>query len=308
MNSPLEAWNHLFNKPQSPLIKIQGETNINIFVKQDYKNHKWVQGNKLRKLKYNILQAIEEGYDSVLTFGGAYSNHIIATAKAAQECGLKSIAVIRGEELENNKEKWSQTLIDADKYGMQLNFISRSEYRRKHQSIEIKKWLKQRSSSIYVIPEGGSNRLAVKGVTEIITELESQIAPPDYIFSACGTGGTLAGLIEGVYSLGWSTKVCGVAVLKASKSIRQKVVELTDNSDKVKWDIFENYHFGGYAKGSLELQRFAQRFSNKYSIPLDTVYTSKLFFAVFDLLSKGEISSDSNVLILHTGGLQGGQF
>ena len=253
----IELWEKLFLKPKTPVFEVENTSGHQILIKRDDLNHQVVQGNKLRKLKYNLLNAINENHCTVITFGGAYSNHIVATAKAAHECGLKSIGVIRGEELEKNTVSWSETLIQARKYGMQFKFISRKQYRLKHQSEEVISLLNGLKKAAYIIPEGGSNKLAVQGVAEVISELKTQIDEPDYIFSACGTGGTLAGLIDGVNQYNWSSKVCGVPVLKAADSIASTIKDLSMHSNQVDWQLFENYHCGGYAKQTIELKEFS---------------------------------------------------
>jgi 1-aminocyclopropane-1-carboxylate deaminase len=304
----IKQWASLFNQAITPITEISCYKGHKILIKRDDLNHEIVQGNKLRKLKYNLQEAINGGFESLVTFGGAYSNHIVAVAQAAKHCGLSSIGIIRGEELSNNTQKWSQTLLQANQLGMQLHFISRTQYKLKHRSLDVRSVLGKQVESIYLIPEGGSNQLAIKGVSEIISELSMQINCPDYIFSACGTGGTLAGLIEGVYSSNWGAKVCGVPVLKAGNSIQSTIQELSEHSELVDWQLYDEYHFGGYAKSTIELADFSKTFCKNNLIRLDKTYTSKAFYAVYDIIDKGKIRPNSTIVILHTGGLQGGEF
>ncbi len=304
----IEQWDKLFNRLPTPILEIANYKNCRIFIKRDDLNHTVVQGNKLRKLKYNLLKAIKSNYDTVLTFGGAYSNHILATAQASSECQIHSIGIIRGDELALKNSKWSQTLIQAQNVGMKLRFVNRKQYRLKHQSEDAISIIKNQSRLPFVIPEGGSNQLAIAGVSEIINELKLQIKQPDYIFSACGTGGTLAGLIDGVFNSNWKTKICGIPVLNAMDSINENIEVLSEHSNQVNWQLYDNYHFGGYAKHTDELVDFSKMFSKNNNIPLDKIYTSKAFYAVFDLINKGAIKPKTSVLILHTGGLQGGEF
>jgi len=299
-------WQRLFCPEITAVDQLASYKGVNISIKRDDLNHNIIQGNKLRKLKYNIEYVLEKNYTSVATFGGAWSNHLIATASAAHLCGLSSIGFIRGHELKDNPHKWSQTLIQAQQYGMQLIFLSRSEYRRKHQSQIVKNHIASSPSCPYLIPEGGSNQLALKGVANIIAELSQQIGQPTHIITACGTGGTLAGLIDGVAAASWQTTVLGIPVLKGGEYLQQEVKKLSTHHHKVKWQLYCDYHAGGYAKTNKVILDFAKEFSHDTQIPLDRIYTSKSFYAAYDLIDKGEITPGSHVVILHTGGLQGG--
>lgn len=302
----LMKWQQLFCPEKTPVDQVIRFKSTNIFIKRDDLNHPVIQGNKLRKLKYNLKHAIDEDYSCVATFGGAWSNHIVATAKATQLCGLKSIGFIRGDELKQQQSKWSQSLKKASQYGMELIFLSRFEYKEKEQAQSVKEYLLNTSESIFMVPEGGSNELALKGVVEIIVELKQQINQPTHIITACGTGGTMAGLIDGIAQTGWKTTVIGIPVLKGVEYLNQEVEKFSNYHDKVNWQLYFDYHAGGYAKTNEKISRFAKNFSNDTHIPLDKVYTSKSFYAVYDLITKGDIAKHSNIVILHTGGLQGG--
>ena len=302
----LNNWHPLFNPGSTPLQVIENYQNINISIKRDDLNHKIIQGNKLRKLKYNIKYAIDNNFDSIATFGGAWSNHILATASAAALCHVNSVGFIRGDELENQPNKWSPTLVQASNYGMKLVFLSRQEYREKLLGHSVKKFIENHSHSIYFIPEGGSNTRALQGVSEIIDELAEQTKQPGYIITACGTGGTMAGLIDGVAQHKWKTKVIGVSVLKGANYLTDEVKRLSLYHNKVNWEISHDYHAGGYAKVDNKTQQFANQFSKKTGIYLDKIYTAKTFYGAYDLIKLGEIQANSRLVIIHTGGLQGG--
>jgi 1-aminocyclopropane-1-carboxylate deaminase len=301
-----QEWIKVFQQKRTPLQLLNNYKGVTISVKRDDLNHALVQGNKLRKLKYNLMHALENGYDCVATFGGAWSNHILATANAADLCGIKCIGVIRGEELENQPGKWSETLNKSAQAGMELHFLNRQQYRLKHNSKVVQSVISSYPRNVFLIPEGGSNRLAVLGVAEIISELQQQTQSPTHIISACGTGGTLAGLIEGVAAQAWDTQVWGIPVLKRADFLYQDIKKLSPHQEKVKWQLFGNYHAGGYAKMDDNTMSFAKKFIQDNSIDLDKIYTAKAFFATYDLIDKGMIPAGSKVIVLHTGGLQDG--
>jgi len=300
-----QPYNTLFCTKKSPCVLLKPFKKVNLICKRDDLNHPTVQGNKLRKLKYNFLHALENNFSQLATFGGAYSNHIVAIAQAAKLSNIKVLGFIRGNELRGSPEKWSQTLHDANNAGMELVFLSRQEYRQKEQSLTVENHLSQ-AQRTYLIPEGGSNKLALLGVVEIIDELAEQIEPPTHIITACGTGGTCAGLIDGVAKHGWQTKVIGIPVLKGAKFLQQDIKNLSQQHSQVDWQLYFNYHGGGYAKLEERQLLFGKTFSQSTNIPLDKVYNVKSFFATYDLIKKGEINAKSSVVILHTGGLQGG--
>lgn len=299
-------WQQLFITKPTKVESIGCYRGVSIVVKRDDLNHKLVQGNKLRKLKYNFKHAIDEEYQGVATFGGAWSNHILATSTAANSCGLESIGFIRGDELKDNQHKWSDTLKKAEKQGMRFVFLNRQDYRLKLKSPLVRSFIRQSQSKLYFIPEGGSNQLALKGVVEIIDELKEQIEEPSHIISACGTGGTLAGLIDGISKQGWQTQVLGIPVLMGGEFLYKDVENLSNCHQKIEWKLFCDYHAGGYAKMNEKTLSFAQEFTLNNQIDLDKIYTAKSFYAAYDLINKGKIEVGSNLVILHTGGLQEG--
>ena len=268
---------------------------VRLLVKCEYLNHPFISGNKWWKLKYNLDEAVRQRHQTLLTFGGAYSNHIYATAAAAKELGLKSIGIIRGEEV----LPLNQTLAFAESCGMNLQYVSREEYRNKTEELFIQN-LHNQFGNFYLIPEGGTNELAVKGVAEFASSLIREV-DFDYLCLPVGSGGTMAGLVRGFSG---RKKVLGFSVLKGGGFLNDEVKTVSgvafDN-----WSIIEDYHFGGYAKSTSELINFIKEMDGQYYLPLDRVYTSKMMFGVFDLIRKGFFEKGSTVLMLHTGGLQG---
>jgi 1-aminocyclopropane-1-carboxylate deaminase len=255
--------------------------------------HPFVSGNKFRKLKYNIIAAQEKDQNTLLTFGGAFSNHIVAVAAAGKELGLKTIGVVRGEELEN-KISENPTLSFAQNCGMELHFISREAYRTKDETEFINN-LKQKFGDFYLLPEGGTNALAVKGCEEILSEETNSY---DYICVPVGTGGTMAGLVKASNE---GQKVIGFSALKG---IFQSS-EIAKYTSKTNFEITDNYCFGGYGKIDSELIRFINDFKKKTNIPLDPIYTGKMMYGIMDLLKKGYFKENSRIFAVHTGGLQG---
>jgi len=267
--------------------------NFSIKIKREDLIHPEISGNKYRKLKYNLIKAKKLKIETLLTFGGAYSNHIAATAYAGKLYGFKTIGVIRGEELIDKIES-NPTLSFAKKCGMEFYFISRALFREKESKFFLNS-LKEKFGDIYILPEGGTNDLAIEGCKEIITENDKEF---DYICTAVGTGGTISGIIEASYA---HQKVIGFSALKGS--FQEKLVE--KYSTKRNFKIIDDYCFGAYAKIDLELVRFINEFKEKTGIPLDPVYTGKMMFGIFDLINKGYFKENSSILAIHTGGLQG---
>ena len=254
--------------------------------------HPQISGNKFFKLKYNFLEAKRQGYQHILSFGGAYSNHIAATAFAAQQFGFQSVGVIRGEELADRP--LNPTLATAQEFGMQLHFVSRDEYRRKQQP-EYLAELARQFPEHYVIPEGGTNALAIQGCQEILKDSDAQF---DVICCAVGTGGTISGLIEASHA---HQQILGFSALKGS-FLKDEVAQLTK---KTNWNILDDYCCGGYAKTSAALVQFIRDFEAEFSIPLEQVYTAKMLMGIFDLIEKNYFPARSKLLVIHSGGLQG---
>ena len=270
---------------------------ISLYLKREDRLHPEVAGNKFRKLKYNLLEAQKQAKNRLLTFGGAYSNHIAATAAAGKLAGFKTIGVIRGEELGNDLEKTLQqnpSLKFANSCGMQLHFVSREEYREKN-SEEFLEKLKSKFGDVYLLPEGGTNALAVKGCEEILSPVDNDF---EFIACAVGTGGTIGGIINASAE----NQIClGFSALKGDFLS----AEIEKFSNKKNWKLITDYHFGGYAKVNEELIAFINEFRENFKIQLDPIYTGKLVFGIFDLIKKDYFPPGSKILAIHTGGLQG---
>ncbi|SDH41207.1 1-aminocyclopropane-1-carboxylate deaminase [Flavobacterium omnivorum] len=266
---------------------------ISVQIKREDLIHPFVSGNKFRKLKYNLLQAKAENQKTLLTFGGAFSNHIAAVAFAGKERGFKTIGIIRGEELAQ-KVNENPTLLFAQKCGMQLEFISREEYRLKSELSFIEN-LKHKFGNFYLIPEGGTNALAIKGCEEIITHEDADF---DYICCSIGTGGTISGLINSALP---HQKVLGFPALKGD-FLKEEIRNFAQNEN---WELISDYHFGGYGKINAELVLFINHFYAENQIPLDPIYTGKMVFGVIDLIQKNYFPAESKILMIHTGGIQG---
>ncbi|MFU8545205.1 1-aminocyclopropane-1-carboxylate deaminase/D-cysteine desulfhydrase [Acinetobacter junii] len=255
--------------------------------------HPQISGNKFFKLKYNLLAAKQQNLNQVLTFGGAYSNHIAATAYAAHYFGFQSIGIIRGEELA--KQAFNPTLQTAQDFGMQLHFVSRAEYRLRHE-LEYLQQLKQRYPNTWIIPEGGTNDLAIQGTKEILSADDRENY--DVICCAVGTGGTIAGIIE---SSSDQQHILGFSALKGD-FLKHDIQQWTN---KTNWSLTDEYCCGGYAKTNSELLQFMQQFEQQYAVPLEQVYTAKMMMGLFDLIQQGNFPVNTRILAIHTGGLQG---
>ncbi|MBL7802046.1 MAG: 1-aminocyclopropane-1-carboxylate deaminase/D-cysteine desulfhydrase [Chitinophagales bacterium] len=288
--TPLQALSHALLR----------EKGISLFMKRDDLTHPDVQGNKWRKLKYNLEFAKANNYASILTFGGPMSNHIYSTAAAGKLFGLKTIGVIRG----YAHLPLTPTLAFAKAQGMEFHFLSKAEYEHRFSESTLEE-LKQTYGEFYAIPDGGSNALAVKGVAEMMQEIDIDY---DVCCVAMGTGGTTAGCVAG--SKG--RKVIGFSSLKGEGNLSTEVERLVheystlENAAPVyNWTINYDYHFGGYGKVTDELLAFVQQFEKEQNILLDPVYTSKMMFGVFDLIEKDYFVKGTKIVAIHTGGLQG---
>ena len=266
---------------------------VRLYLKRDDLLHPIISGNKLRKLKYNLQRAKKEKYTKLLTFGGAYSNHILAVACAGHEHGFETIGIIRGEELQN-QWKDNPTLKRAFAYGMQLDFVSREEYREKNTKrfVEV---LQTKYENPMILPEGGTNALAVKGCMEILTEEDASF---DHVCCAVGTGGTISGVINASEQ---HQTVLGFPALKGD-FLKADIATFVKRDN---WNLISDYHFGGYGKVNEVLVNFINTFKKETDIPLDPVYTGKMMFGIVDLIQKGHFQKGSKILAIHTGGLQG---
>ena len=271
---------------------------VRLLVKREDLNHEFISGNKWWKLKYNIEEAIQSKHKRILTFGGAFSNHIYATAACANEHGLESIGVIRGEEI----LPLNHTLTFAKSKGMILRFITRQEFRARS-SGELTEQLHDTFGDFYLIPEGGTNALAVKGCAEFASELHGVVF--DHLCLAVGTGGTIAGLISAFKG---EKYILGVSVLKNGEFLNGDIAGLVkDFSDSHygNWRLLTSYHHGGYAKVTKELLDFVRAMKERHNLPLDHIYSAKALFAALREIECGAFPRGSTLLFIHTGGLQG---
>lgn len=293
--------NLLTSQSPSPIQKIslaQWESKgLHVFIKRDDLIHKYIQGNKWRKLKYNLLSAKELNKKTLLTFGGAFSNHIHATAAAGNILGFKTIGIIRGDKL----PILSPTLAFAQAQGMELVYMNRSEYRQR-KNPDFLEAIAQKYPNAYVIPEGGSNMLALKGVGEIITEVRNQkpTEKPTTWCVAVGSGGTMAGLIKASSE---NDTVMGFSSLKGD-FVDAMVADFLDTPYS-NWSIWKDAHFGGFAKWKPALIEFINDFYNQTSIPLDPIYNGKLWYRLNQLIQDDFFPQGSQIVVIHSGGLQG---
>lgn len=307
--SPLNFAENIAASPLQQLTSpLLDNARVRLFVKRDDLIHPQFGGNKWRKLKYNLLQARNNKVETLLTFGGAWSNHIYATAAAGKHFGFKTIGLIRGEK----HQPLNPTLSFAEECGMQLHYLDRKQYRQKNDGT-FKQKLIDRFGEVYLLPEGGSNHLALKGCQEIVQETMTQLQQPfDVICCASGTGATLAGLISAIAAdkNAHDKMAIGFSALKGGEFLSSEVGNLLGyNADDYplieNWKIESNYHFGGYAKINDDLIQFMKDFQTQYNITLDAVYTAKMFYGLFDLIKSNTFKPDSIIVAIHSGGLQG---
>ena len=265
---------------------------IQLYLKRDDLIHPHVSGNKWRKLKYNLLTAQQEKHEALLTFGGAYSNHILATAHAGRLWGFRTIGIIRGEAY----EPLNPVLAEAQDAGMTLAYMPRWQYRQK-EDVAILAELNRQWGRFYLLPEGGTNPLAVQGCREVIDEIEVSF---DIICVPCGTGGTLAGLIKGLQP---NQQAIGFGVLKGETFLADQVQALlgSPQSPTPSWSINFDYHFGGYAKQPPALLDFIHTFQQDHQITLEPVYTGKMLFGLYDLIERGYFAPNQTIVAVHTG-------
>jgi 1-aminocyclopropane-1-carboxylate deaminase len=281
----------MFSNIPSPIDQLKNSTRKQILVKRDDLIDPYISGNKWRKLKY-ILQKVQTLQKThIVTFGGAYSNHLVATAAACSRSGLKSTAFVRGEAIQN------EMLMLCRLYGMDLIFADRVSYKNKELLYDIHFGT---NSDAYFVDEGGASQEAVHGCSEIIAELPPGV---DHIFCAAGTGTTAAGLLKGIYDANLTTHLHVIPVLKGGDFILKEIEKYVEVKKQL--TIHTDYHFGGYAKTSPELFSFMKSFVAEEGILIDQVYTAKMFYAIDDLLIKGTFRPDEKIVALHTGGLLG---
>ncbi len=297
--------NALLQHLPSPLQAVEHEAfsrnGLRLFVKRDDLLHPHVSGNKWRKLKHNLLEAQQLGLNRLITFGGAYSNHIAAVAAAGQEFGFSTLGVISGEE----NGVVNPTLGFAKECGMELLFTSRANMRN-YSDTELLQHLKIDPACAFILPQGGANCLALAGCREVVTETTAQLGHcPDFFITACGTGTTLAGIATG---LSGTAQALGISVLKGGflqKEVENLLFACGNKNTGESWQVLNDFHFGGYAKWQPELIAFINDFKQKTGIPLDPIYTGKAFFAAVQLAESGFFPEGACIVLVHTGGLQG---
>jgi 1-aminocyclopropane-1-carboxylate deaminase len=288
----LPITNISFDKLNTAYLREKG---ISVTVARLDKIHEQVSGNKLFKLHYFIEECLTTTHKTILTFGGAFSNHLVATAFLCKEKGIKCIAVVRGEE----PKALSHTLEQCKKLGMRLHFISRSDYKDIEQDFYIQK-LKKHFGNFTIVPEGGYAKAGAKGAALIADLWDDETIT--HICTCVGTATTLAGILLNAKH---THKVIAIPVIKNMIDIEERVKNLTGINFGEKLIQFNNYHFGGYAKYNSDLIGFMNKFYEQYNIPTDFVYTAKMMYAIMDKIEMGYFEKGSNIMCMHTGGLQG---
>ncbi len=291
----------------TPLVRLRSgaadRAGVGLYLKRDDLIHPQISGNKWRKLKYNLLEAHRQGHHTLLSFGGAYSNHLYAVAAAGRDFGFRTVGLVRGEET----LPLNPTLTFARACGMTLEYVPRTAYRDKTDA-GWRASLRERFGDFYLLPEGGSNALAVRGVAEGVGEIDLDWT---YLCCPCGTGGTLAGLVAGAAGHG---QVVGFSALKGGDFLHAEVGRLLQEYEALtarpvathaNWQVQPGYHFGGYARVQPALLAFIRRFEGENGIRLEQVYTAKMLYGVEDLLGAGFFPRGTAVVALHTGGVQG---
>jgi 1-aminocyclopropane-1-carboxylate deaminase len=279
--SPIHAWHH----------PVFAEKKLKVFIKRDDLIHPLISGNKWRKLKYVLQEAHRQHKNHLVTFGGAFSNHLLATAAAGARFGFKTTGFVRGEEVQNN------TLFLCRLHGMNLMYTDRENYKNKPALFERHF---ADDAQAYFIDEGGASAEAVKGCSELVTELPIIY---DHIFCACGTGTTAAGIITGLQYQQVQSAFHAVPVFKSGEFMRQEIdAFLKEPAD---YQLHTAYHFGGYAKTTPELINFIKSFVSSTGILIEPVYTAKALYAIMDLATQNWFKPESNILVIHSGGIFG---
>jgi len=284
----------LINKQKVITQKVNWHNNysVDLYIKREDLIHNEVSGNKLRKLNFNLQQAKAVNASEIITFGGAFSNHVRATAAAGNIIGIKTVGIIRGDELAEKTR--NSTLRFAERNEMLLFFVTRSAYQLKEKSKEIQDIISQFKNP-FIVPEGGTNALAIKGCEDILNDKTEKF---DYVCCPVGTGGTISGIINASHS---SQQIIGFSALKGT-FLKEDISRFAKKNN---WSLNTDYHFGGYAKINEDLINFINEFKRIHDIPLEPIYTGKMLFGIYDLIKKGYFRPNSKILAIHTGGLQG---
>ena len=273
---------------------ILDEYKIELYIKRDDLLHPVISGSKWRKLKYTLLHALNQGHQHLISMGGAYSNHLHALAYIGHRLNLKTTGLIRGEQ----PAEENQTLSDLRKWGMTLEFVSRSAFRELRKNRAHNEKLQKQYGGFW-IPEGGANEYALNGISEIVKEIDMDFIT---LALACGTGTTLAGLAK---SLPRELRVLGFSALKGGGFLEKDIKKLLRKDSKHNWSVNFDYHFGGFAKSNEELTSFIEEFQSHNNIPLEPIYNGKMLFGLFDLIKNGRFKKEQPIIAIHTGGLQG---
>ncbi len=287
--------NFFADKLPSPLQQIDyalyTDAGIELYIKRDDLIDPIVSGNKWRKLKYTLIDCIQKGKNHIVTFGGAYSNHLPAVAKVCNTLGLKTTAFVRGEELTANSNSHLQY---CHAQGMELIFVERQLY--KNREYLVQKYYNN-TNNIYIVDEGGRGEFGAKGCEDIITETGIHF---DHIFVCVGTGTTLAGIANAAAHKFQNAIVNGIVVLKGAEEIENDIKKLCPQSN---WVLHHDFHFGGYGKTNNELDNFIEKYILQTGIPIEFVYTGKMFFGIEELIRTNFLKRGQKVLVVHTGGV-----
>ncbi len=293
--TPLQKINHpLFDQYQ-----------IKVWIKRDDLNHPEIQGNKWHKLKLNLVEALKQNKSTLITFGGAYSNHIAATAVAGKNAGLTTLSFIRGDELENNPTAWSSTLTTAHKLGMQFKFLSREDYRQKN-SLKFQNQLELDYPNAYILPEGGNNILAVKGFRSLADDINYQHKSWSHLYLPVGTGGTLAGLVK-YLNPKLNQKIIGIPTAKSYQYLTKNINHYLTPQSYQDWYFQTPKISLRYGKITPKIQEIIEEFKQHFNIPLDPIYTARMMLEFILSVKNNELPQGSKIILLHTGGLQGHQ-
>jgi 1-aminocyclopropane-1-carboxylate deaminase len=280
----------IYSPTEEILSPIFAKKELRVFVKRDDMIHPFISGNKWRKLKYLLLEAQKQNKKHLVSFGGAYSNHLLATACAGAKFGFKTTGFVRGEAVKNDILSLCQL------FGMKLIFTDRESYKNK-QLLFDKHF--QSDPLAFFIDEGGASQEAIKGCSELLDELNIEY---DHIFCAAGTGTTIAGITKGIKERSLKSQIHVIPVLKGADELK---TEIEINSGCKDFKFHQNYHFGGYAKTDESLMTFIKNFCKETGILIEPVYTGKMFYALFDLIAHDHFKAGSKILAIHTGGLTG---
>lgn len=287
-----------FDWPESPMQQIDSpaikKQKLTVYVKRDDLLHPTISGNKWRKLKYNLKDMHDNNKNAFVTFSGAFSNHLYASSMAAKLHNIEGHVILRGPHIDEQ----NPTIKMARACHMNLHVVNRITYRKRNNT-NYQDEIREQLPNCYLIPEGGSNQAALSGVRELARSLPES----DYILCPTGSGGTLAGLIDGSAE---TSHILGIAVLKNAEYLNQDIVRLSEKAaTQNNWQILEQYHDGGYGKFTPELWLFCQKIRRDYNLPLEPIYSGKAFYALWQLIEQGYFPAHSNITFVHTGGLQG---